>query len=67
MNLIEHEGVMLSQSYYKCSYVTSRPTGFTNLAVSAAFLASGGPPIANQISLGAQGKSAAAMLAELDN
>lgn len=41
LNVIEHEGVMLSMSYMQGSYVMSRPTGYTNLAVSAAFLASG--------------------------
>lgn len=78
MNVVEHEGVMLSLSYLKGSYVMSRPTGYTNLAVSAAFLASGGvkidvkvPPLANpivdQTSSASANKSANAMLAELDN
>ena len=40
LNVMEHEGVMLSLSYLKSTYVTSKPTGYTNLAVSAAFLAS---------------------------
>lgn len=40
LNILEHEGVMLSLSYLKGTYVTSKPTGYTNLAVSAAFLAS---------------------------
>jgi len=47
INVIEHENVMLSLSYFKGSYVASKPTGFTNLAVSAAFLASKQPPTAS--------------------
>lgn len=42
LNVVEHDGVMLSMSYLKGTYIMSRPTGYTNLAVSPAFLASGG-------------------------
>ena len=41
LNIIEHDGIMLSMSYFKGTYVWSRPTGYTNLAVSVTFLASG--------------------------
>ena len=41
LNAMEHDGILLSMSYLKGSYVMSKPTGFTNLAVSAAYLASG--------------------------
>lgn len=34
LNVLEHDGIMLSISYLKGSYVVSRPTGYTNLAVS---------------------------------
>lgn len=75
--MLEHDGVLLTMSYYKGTYVMSRPTGYTNLAVSAAFLASGSgatgssiplPPHARDAgtSSAAVGKSAAAMLAERD-
>lgn len=55
LNVLEQDGVLLSMSYFKGTYVKSRPTGYTNLAVSATFLASGIPkaslhivnPIAN--------------------
>ena len=61
---------MLSMSYMKGRYVMSRPTGYTNLAVSAAFLASGAPRanvrLATPPASGPQNKSAAAMLEELN-
>ena len=41
LNETNQEGVLLRTSYLQGSYVMSRPTGYTNLAVSAAFLASG--------------------------
>ena len=65
LNVIEHDGVMLSQSYFKGSYVMSRPTGYTNLAVSATFLASGSSK-SKVWNTSTQGKSASAMLAELE-
>ena len=40
LNVVEHDGIIMSMSYLKGSYVTSRPTGYTNLAISAAFLSS---------------------------
>ena len=40
LNQTDYEGVFLRTSYLQGSYVMSRPTGYTNLAVSAAFLAS---------------------------
>lgn len=39
-------------SYMQGSYVTSRPTGYTNLAISAAFLASGAPQAAQRPTIG---------------
>lgn len=39
------DGVLLSLSYFKGSYTMSRPTGFTNLAISAAFLARNAPKV----------------------
>ena len=70
LGVTEHDGVMLSMSYLKGSYVMSRPTGYTNLAVSAAFLASGAPRanvrLATPPASAPQNKSAAAMLEELN-
>lgn len=45
LNVLEQDGVLLSMSYFKGTYVKSRPTGYTNLAVSATFLASGAPKV----------------------
>jgi len=39
INVVENENVMLSLSYLKGSYVMSKPTGYTNLAISATYLA----------------------------
>lgn len=39
------DGVLLSLSYFKGSFIMSRPTGFTNLAISAAFLALDAPNV----------------------
>jgi len=63
---------MLSISYLKGSYIMSRPTGYTNLAVSAAFLAKGAPKatvrmLNNSVTEPQQDKSASAMLKELNN
>lgn len=80
LNVIEHEGVLLSMSYMKGTYVTSRPTGYTNLAISAAFLAPGNSnngsqsTVANNAqapsmistSAASQNKSANAMLSEMN-
>ena len=70
LGVTEHDGVMLSMSYMRGSYVMSRPTGYTNLAISAAFLASGAPRanvrLATPPASASQNKSASAMLAELD-
>ena len=70
LGVTEHDGVMLSMSYMKGRYVMSRPTGYTNLAVSAAFLASGAPKanvrLATPPASAPQNKSAAAMLEELN-
>jgi hypothetical protein len=43
LNVVEHDGIMLSISYLKGSYIVSKPTGYTNLAVSASFLAKEAP------------------------
>ena len=71
LNVVEQDGIMLSLSYFKGSYVMSRPTGYTNFAISTSFLASGSnsAPLANPIAsstTAASNKSANAMLAELD-
>ena len=58
LNVIEHNGLLLSMSYFACSYVVSQPTGYNNLSVSQEFQDKYKPSIA------ISGKSAAAMLAE---
>ena len=43
LNVIDSGDVSLSLGYLKASYVFSKPTGYTNLAISDAFLHRGAP------------------------
>mmetsp|Transcript_27556 Transcript_27556/g.34209 ORF Transcript_27556/g.34209 Transcript_27556/m.34209 type:complete len:163 (+) Transcript_27556:1415-1903(+) len=43
LNVIDSGDVSLSLSYLKASYVWSKPTGYTNAAISDAFLRKGAP------------------------
>ena len=73
--LIDNGDVSLNMSALKCNYVYSKPTGYTNSAISTAFLQRGAPKaslsmINTSQSAGSasnsasQNKSAAAMLRE---
>ena len=78
--MVDNGDVSLSISYLKSNYIFSKPTGYTNLAISDAFLRKGAPKAtmhmidttaSNQqaaaISNVNKNKSASSMLRELDN
>ena len=62
----QEEGIVLSMSQLRCKYVTSRPTGTTNLAISEEYLNKYTSKRTAQSFQPAQGKSAATMLAEMN-